>query len=253
MLFRSYSGSLANGFSNFGDYSKSIFGGLNGYALDFGANYQIKDASDDKNKNKYKFNFGASVRNIGSMTFKDDNNQNKNYLLKIQSTTANPQGLNLNQFENVDNLQQIETILTSSGYLTIQNSSRDFKVKLPTVFSAYADVKVISKFFVSGFLQQKLTSDSGNDQVSNQNIVTLTPRFNLGFFEGFLPFSNSSISGFNSGFGFRLGGFYLGSNAALSALANNSKQADFYVGLLKQKGRRLNLNKIRLSESQNHC
>lgn len=225
-----YSGNLSNGFSNFSDYSKSVFGGLNGYAVDLGVNYQIKDEVDSKNKNKYKFNFGAAVRNIGSMTFKDDSNYNKNYALKIQSTTANPLGLNLNQFENVNNVNDIEAILVSKGYLTIQNSSKDFKVKLPTLFSAYADVKIISKVFVSGYIQQKLTSDGNNDQISNPNVFTLTPRYNTGFFEAFLPVSNSSVSGVSTGFGFRLAGFYLGSGSALSALINNSKQADFYVG-----------------------
>ena len=37
-----YSGNLAESFSNFNDYSKSIFGGLNGFSGDIGVNYQLK-------------------------------------------------------------------------------------------------------------------------------------------------------------------------------------------------------------------
>jgi hypothetical protein len=52
----SYSGSLADSFSNFDDYTKSIFGGLNGFAGDIGINYQWKDtkALDNAINNKKK-------------------------------------------------------------------------------------------------------------------------------------------------------------------------------------------------------
>ena len=222
-----YSGNLASSFSNISNFS-SIFGGLNGYAVDLGVNYQLK--GDANSKNNYKVNFGMALRNMGSMTFKDDSNVNTNYNLKIQSTLADPLGLNLNQFENVDNLQEIETILKNKGYLTVQDSKSSLKVKLPTLFSAYADVKIISKLFISGYIQQKISNDSDNDQIANPNIFTVTPRVNLGFFEAFIPLTNSSISGFNTGFGFRLGGFYMGSGSAITAIANNSKQIDAYIG-----------------------
>ncbi|WP_395044615.1 hypothetical protein [Flavobacterium sp.] len=229
-----YSGGLAESFSNFNDYSKSVFGSLNGFSGDIGINYQWKDTPESnpkKNQNKYKLNVGLSIKNIGAMTFKDDNNFSTNYVLNIQSTINDPQGLNLNQFENIDNLQQIETILINEGYLDkIEAEKKDFKVKLPTTISLYADVKLISSFYVTGFLQQKLNDNNANDQITAQNILTITPRFNAGFFEVFAPFSSSEISGFNTGLGFRVGGFYIGSGSIITALINDSKQADFYTG-----------------------
>ena len=63
-----YSGNLAESFSNFDDYSKSIFGGLNGFSGDIGLNYQYKSV----------LNLGLSLRNLGSMTFKDGNNYSTN-------------------------------------------------------------------------------------------------------------------------------------------------------------------------------
>ncbi len=224
-----YSGGLTNSFTNFNDYTKSIFGGLNGFSGDIGINYQWKDLPESnpkRNSNKYKLNFGLSIKNIGSMTFKDDNNSSKNYLLKIQGT----QSLNLNQFQNVNSLQQIETILLNSGYLTEQNRDKNFKVKLPTTLNLYVDVKLIPKFFVSGLIQQKLNNNSQNDQITAQNIISVTPRFDTGFFEVFAPFNNTQISGFSSGIGFRVGGFYLGSGSIITALINDSKQGDVYTG-----------------------
>jgi hypothetical protein len=215
-----YSGSLADSFSNFNDYTQSVFGGLNGVATDFGVTYQWKDG-----KEKYKIKGGLSVRNIGSMTFKDDNNYNTNYTF----TTQGRPPLNLNLFENVDNLSEVEAILISNGYLTQTPNKTDFKVNLPTLLTMYADFKIVPKVYVTGYLQQKMKKDDANEQITSRNIFSVTPRVNLGFFEAYLPVSTDDISGTNVGFGFRLSGFYLGSNSIITSLTDG-KQANFYTG-----------------------
>lgn len=215
-----YSGNLAESFSNFDDYSKSIFGGLNGFSGDIGVNYQLKGISG------YKVNFGLSVRNIGSMTYKDNNNYDTTYTLNIPST--NP--LDLSQFSDVENLSEVEDILTADGYLIAQpRVKREFKVKLPTSLNMYADFKIVPKFYVTAYLQQKLNKDEGNMQITVPNLISLTPRFNIGFFEAFMPLSHDDISGTNVGLGFRLAGFYLGSGSIISTLADG-KQANIYTG-----------------------
>lgn len=219
-----YSGSLADSFSNFNDYTKSVFGGLNGVATDIGVTYQWKDG-----KEKYKIKSGLAIRNIGSMTFKDNNNYNTNYTLNIQPTLQNPQGLDLSLFENVDNLSDVEAILTSNGYLTQTPNKTDFKVNLPTLFTMYADFKIVPKVYVTGYLQQKMKKDDSDDQITARNIFSVTPRVNLGFFEAYLPVSTDDVSGTNVGFGFRLAGFYLGSNSIITSLADG-KQANIYTG-----------------------
>ena len=215
-----YSGSLADSFSNFNDYTQSVFGGLNGVATDIGVTYQWKDG-----KEKYKIKGGLSVRNMGSMTFKDDNNYNTNYTF----TTQGRPPLNLNLFENVDNLSEVEAILISNGYLTQIPNKTDFKVNLPTLLTMYADFKIVPKLYVTGYLQQKMKKDDGNEQITSRNIFSVTPRVNLGFFEAYLPVSTDDISGTNVGFGFRLSGFYLGSNSIITSLTDG-KQANIYTG-----------------------
>ncbi len=217
----SYSGNLADSFTSIGDYSKSIFGGLHGMATDIGFNYVWKDG--DK---KYKIKGGLAIKNMGSMTFKDGNNQATNYSLTIPNN--NP--LNLSQFDNVKNLKEIETILLNDGYLTKKDGEKNFKVKLPTLFTLYGDFKIVPKVYVTGYLQRKLKKDTDNEQVTSLNVFSITPRVNLGFFETYLPISNNDISGTNVGIGFRLGGFYLGSSSMVTALVNDSKQADLYLG-----------------------
>lgn len=215
-----YSGNLGDSFTNFNDYSKSIFGGLNGFAGDIGVNYEWKDG-----KSNYKIKGGLAIRNIGSMTFKDNNNHNTNYSLNIPST--NP--LDLSTLSNVDNLSQVEQILLADGYLTETPQKRDFKVNLPTTLSLYADFKIVPKFYVTGYLQQKLKKDDSDNQITARNIYSLTPRFNIGIFEAYLPISTDDVSGANVGAGFRWFGFYLGSNSIFTSLADG-KQADAYLG-----------------------
>ena len=219
-----YSGSLADGFENSGNYTNFFAGGLNGFAADLGVNYQWKDREVEGG---YKLNAGLSVRNMGSMTFKDDNNVSTNYALAVGPN----QSLNLNQFESVDDLKEVEQILEQNDdVFTSTNTTKDFKVKLPTVFSIYADVKLHNNFYATVFTQQKLNEDNTNAQISVQNIVTVTPRFSMDTFEAYLPLSQNEVSGFTAGLGFRFGGFFIGSGSALSAVVSDIDQADAYIG-----------------------
>jgi hypothetical protein len=217
----SYSGNLANSYTNASDYTSSVFGNLNGIATDFGFNYQWKDG--DK---KYKINAGLAFRNMGSLNFTDSNNASNSYNLNIP--VLNP--LNLNEFDGTESLQEVETILKDKGYLSNESSSKDFKVKLPALFSMYADFKVFHKFFITTYLQQKMNDNNGDRQVTAQNSFSIIPRISLGYFEAYLPFSHNEVSGSNTGLGLRVGGFYLGSSSIISSLINDTKKADFNMG-----------------------
>ncbi len=220
----SYSGSLADGGTDFADYTSKVFGGLNGFATDLGINYQWKDPADPK---KYKINAGMAIRNIGTMTFSDTRNSSNSYILEINDVGP---GLDLSVFEDAESVKDIEQTLLNSGYLSKTSSNEDFKVKLPTTFNIYGDFKVYHKFFITAQMQQRLQDNNGNTQITAQNSYSIIPRINLGFFEAYIPFSNSEFSGGNTGLGFRLGGFYMGSGSVISALINDSKQIDFNMG-----------------------
>ncbi len=218
-----YSGNLGENFNDFSDYMSSLFGSPNGLAADIGINYEWKDAEEGK----YKINSGIAIRNIGGMTFKASNNASTNYALSIQGAES----LNLNQFQDVNSLEQVEQILLNSGYLNrTENNSTDFKVVLPTTLTAYADVKIIPNLYATIFTQQKLRKNSQNDQITNENVTSLTPRYLLNNLEFYIPLSVNEISGFSAGVGFRAYGFFIGSSSVITALANDSKQADAYIG-----------------------
>jgi len=218
-----YSGSLANDFTDSSNFTKFFAGGLNGFSADIGVDYQWKDTE----YGGYKLNAGLAVRNLGSMTFKDDNNVSRNYTLLVPDGEA----LDLNQFENVDDLTELEEILLANPeYFTAQQAMRDFKVKLPTMLSAYADIKLYNNWFATAYLQQKMKDDSDDKQIALQNIITVTPRFSTDFFEAYAPLSHNEISGFTAGVGVRIGGFFIGSGSILSAAVSDTDQADAYMG-----------------------
>ena len=218
-----YSGNLGDDFTKFEDYAKSLYGKLNGVAADIGVNYQLKDNDGEH----YKLNVGLSVKNIGGMTLKSSNNSATNYVLTVQGADS----LNINQFQNAKSMAEVERILLASGFLNKTNKEKtDFKIKLPTIFSGYADVKIVTDFYVTVFTQQRLKKNDENDQITSQNIISLTPRYTLKNYEVYLPFSHNEISGIAGGLGFRAYGFYVGSGSIITALISDSKQADAYVG-----------------------
>lgn len=223
----SYAGVLANNYNDQSNYNEFFSQGINGFAADFGFNYRLKDETD---ANSYKLNAGLSVKNLGAMTFKSDNNLSKNYILDVSGLES----LDLNQFENVESMAEIEAILSdtaNSSYFQTTSSTGDVKVKLPTVINAYADLRLSKKWFLTGSINQKVSDDTESDITTTQNSYTLIPRFSAKWFEAFAPLSSNEISGFNSGIGFRLSGFFIGSNSIISALASNGKQADLFLGM----------------------
>ncbi|WP_445712648.1 hypothetical protein [Flavobacterium sp.] len=223
----SYAGVLANNYNDQSNYNDFFSQGINGFAADLGFNYRLKDETD---ANSYKLNTGLSVKNLGSMTFKSDNNLSKNYILNISGIES----LDINQFQNVESMEEIEAILNdpaNASYFQSTSSSSDVTIKLPTVINAYADVRLTKKWFVTGTINQKISDDTESDVTTTQNSYSLIPRFTTKWFEAYAPIAANEISGFTSGIGFRLSGFFIGSNSAISALASNGKQADLYLGV----------------------
>lgn len=218
-----YSGPLADDFSKGDDFGEIFSGGINGIATDFGATYQWKPDEE-----YYKLKLGFAVRNIGKMTFKSDNNVNSEYDLDIDFDEL--ESLNLNQFNDMESIEDIETILVNSGLVNKTETTKDFEIKLPTVLNLYADYRFTKRWHLSAYMQQKMNDDTENEFTTIQNVLTLTPRFSGKWFEIYAPLSQNEISDFTAGFGLRVGGFFLGSGSAITALLNDSHQADIYLG-----------------------
>lgn len=220
-----YSGFLGNDFNNTSNYSNFFKQGINGVAFDIGGTYRFKEANSDK----YIVSAGLAIKNIGGMSYKDDSNTSIDYNLNV----GNFPTLDLNQFESASSLTEIEEILSqpqNAQFFQKTKTSESFKVKLPTTINAYADFKLTSKFYATATINQKVTDDSESDVTTAQNTYSIIPRFVYRQLEIFAPQTSNEISGFTSGFGLKIYGFYVGSSSIVTAALNNSKQADIYLG-----------------------
>lgn len=215
-----YSGALANDFGEFDNISKSFFGGLNGLGVDLGASYTYKKNSFDF------FKIGLSIRNIGSMTIKNDNTRNFNY----QFSSGTP-GLGLNQFSDVTSLSKIEQILLNSGNLSNNQNQNELTINLPTTINMYASIYGLGIFELDFLMQQRVNNNSDNYQINTPNYYALIPRLDLGFINLFVPASFNDYNNFNAGFGLNIGGFYLGSNSLLTNVLGDGKDGDLYLGI----------------------
>lgn len=221
-----YSGFLGNDFNDSSNYSNFFKQGINGVAFDLGGTYRFKEANSDK----YIISTGLAVKNIGSMSYKDESNTSINYNLNV----GNVNTLDLNQFESANSLTEIEEILSqpnNAQFFQKTKTTQAFRVKLPTTIQAYADVKLTSKLYATASINQKISDDSESDVTTTQNAYSIIPRFVYRQFEIFAPQTANEISGFTSGFGLKIYGFYVGSSSIVSAALSNSKQADIYLGL----------------------
>ncbi|RYG40615.1 MAG: hypothetical protein EOO01_26945, partial [Chitinophagaceae bacterium] len=182
-----YSGPLSRTFES-GSFAKNLFADLDGFSADIGFDYQYKQ------NGAYFVKAGLALKNLGSMKFSSDNNYETNYTLSVSDPNPNG-GLDLNQFDGVESVEEAEDILLASGYLDQNEPTRsNFRVRLPALMNLYADLRIIERFHTTVFLQHKLQQDSDNDQVVSQNNFTLTPRYVTGFFEAYLPVSFSEYS-----------------------------------------------------------
>lgn len=195
------------------------FGSVNGFGLDLGANYQLKDT-----QGRTKLNTGLALRNLGSMTF-GEGQMNNTYTMNV----PNGEFFRLDQLES--NLNAIEDQLLASGYFTKTSETDGIKTSLPTILSGYAEVKLLEKLYLSAYGQVRTGDDFANETLTAQNLFVITPRFVLGKFEIYSPWTKTEVSGYAGGLGLRYGGFFVGSNSILTGLTADTRQADFHVGL----------------------
>lgn len=153
------------------------------------------------------------------MTFADGHIDNT-YTINI------PKG----QFFNLDqllinDLNEIEEAFLTSGFFTKTTQMNGLKTKLPSIVSGYAEIQFLKNLYVSAYGQLRTGNIFSNETITAQNIFVITPRFILGDFEVYSPWSKVEVSGYAGGLGLRYGGFFLGSNSILTGLN------DFHFGL----------------------
>jgi hypothetical protein len=176
------------------------------------------DAYTLKHKNKYKVKLGLSITDLGSINYKEG-----------EEDVYDINNINVSE-EDFDNAEDIEEFL--NDFYTLTNSSTGYKAKLPTALHFNADWNFSGKFYLNLNTDFALTKRGKENTSRISNIASLTPRFESRWFSLYVPMSMVENNGFQAGAGLRMGFLYLGSGSVLTALtSDNTKGADVYAGL----------------------
>ena len=221
-----YTSNFAKSFTRPSDFTNAIWGDFGGISLDAGLSYQY--LNDDKIP---LFNFGVSVKNLGSLTYASTKLNSVEYAVNIPEPTVQKPGFNLISLATISNLNQLESLLILSGYMTKDSQANsNVSVKLPTTFQLYTSIRLLNRLSFDLNTQYNVREGDNNREITSPNMVTLTPRFQTKYFELYSPWTNHEVTGINGGLGIRVAGFYIGSGSVITAIQNDSKQLDFYAG-----------------------
>lgn len=201
-----------------------------GFGGDFGLVYEWRPDYDsyDVNKakavdnnfrdlNKYKLRFGASVTDIGSITY---NNMKKDVY-------------NLNGFASAKDLEDFDNLedFLTKHYGTPTTTYSKVKSKLPTMLHMDVDWNIYNKFYLNATGNLSLVDNAVPNTTYSQNTWMVTPRYETRWFTFSLPINYMEYSGMQVGTGLRFGPLFVGSSSVITnVFSKESKAADVYFG-----------------------
>ncbi len=199
--------------------------GATGIGFDLGFVYELRkpeysdntyDFSKDRDKNKYILKLGLSITDIGSIKYKNGEEEMYDLTNTINQETYE-------DAEDIDDLLDLYTLVSEGGTTN---------AALPTALHLNADWSMSNKFYLNFNTDLSLRSAEKLNANRFINTVSLTPRLETKWFSFYSPLSVVQHSGFSWGAGLRAGPLFVGSGSILSNLiSDESKRADFYVGL----------------------
>ncbi|CAN5158438.1 DUF5723 family protein [soil metagenome] len=223
--------------ADFTDYTIKDFFKFNGHGLggDVGLVYELRPPSmtqpdtiymDNNFRNKYKLKIAVGVVDIGRIRFSKDDRTSATYNVNIP---AGEQFL-LSQFDG-KSVSQYKAVLDNSEFFTPTSSvDSKYSITLPTTFQADIDYNIGRRFYAALSGQVGLTKNNDKLNLYNYNSVSLTPRYEAGIFGVAVPLNYNELTKFNAGVSFRIGPVFFGSGSVITALFDNSKQADGHIG-----------------------
>ena len=176
-----------------------------------------KEAANFKEMNKYKLRFSLSLTDLGSI----------NYKKGIQKKYDLDNTINQEDYDDADGFD-----VFLSDFYTETIISETVKSKLPTALHTDIDWNMHKKFYLNINGDFSLVDNSILNQISIENRLSFTPRFESKWFSFYVPLSFMQYSGTRMGLGMRTGVFFIGSGSAISNLfVKESKGLDIQLGV----------------------
>jgi hypothetical protein len=170
----------------------------------------------------YKLKFSASVTDLGSINYKAQNNST---VIVTGNGYITGNGLK----NNVKNASDFRNYIVNQGF-TGDTTARSTRIFLPSALLLSGDYNVYQKFFVNAtYINNLANRQSFGNSYYNQ--VTLTPRYDTKLITVGLPITYSMLANdLKMGIGFRISGFFVGSDDMLALFSNHQYGFGFYMG-----------------------
>lgn len=241
--FSNTTGRIALGFGgiNVADVDASAFQNIesSGIGGDIGFVYEFRPKYDDyklqtneyrRDLNKYALKVGVALLDIGGIRYDKDYRRSGAYNIDI---TGNER-FYTRELNNTDLDKYRETLDNNPQYFIPDSSNYQsgYMVALPTTLQLDLDLHLKRGFYMSLASQIALTNNRSKAYNSHYyHSFTLTPRFEGRALGIYVPLNYNELTSFNAGLSLRLGPVFVGSGSVLTALFDQSKQADFHFGL----------------------
>ncbi len=202
-----YASNMLGGISGVNDLTKSKGSGM---GADLGLVYEYRpENNSDFSQNKYLFRVSASVIDIGSIKY-TNNNAGIRFYNKTAGTPAYISGPEIES--RITNVDSMIAYMEEQGFGMEDLGASGTKVSLPTALILSGDYNIWKNFYANLLFMGNLAS---RDKIGNSvyGRISLTPRYDTRIISVGLPLTYSMLSkSMQVGLGLRVSGFYLGSD-----------------------------------------
>ena len=214
---------------NAGNILNSFMGGSAGVGMgaDLGIVYSHRFGNPDpidymESDVTHNLVLSASVKDLGAIKY----NQGSNSMINVSGNGyLTSDGLS----NNVSNVSAFKNYVNQQGFIA-DTSAAATKLHMPTALILSADYQLHNRFYVNGTFLGNL---AGRQNFGNSyyDQLTITPRYDTWLVSFALPVTYSWLAhDVQMGFGFRVGGFFIGSNDMLALFVNHQYGFGAYCG-----------------------
>ena len=214
---------------NAGNFLSRVFGSTAGGGLsaDIGVVYKRRIGESDpsdymESTTTHNLVLSASVTDFGSINYSNSTNAN----IQVSGNGfLSGQGIS----QNANNSASFLNYVKQQGF-TADTMSKGNRVFLPTALLLSADMQIYGHIF-GNLLYINNLANRMNFGNSYYNQVTFTPRYDKHNMSFALPITYSMLSSdIKVGVGYRIAGFFIGSDDMLAFIHKNQRGFDLYLG-----------------------
>ena len=202
-------------------------GGKGGLGVDIGMQYEYHPGAQIGYDKPYTFRLAAAITDIGSIAYRADTGSGQYKVNIVQKADWQFQRKPFEDFASYFHRLKQDTLMSQT------DSSKTFRVGLPTALRINTDLNLSSNFWVATGIVLNMRGNAGGIYKPGYvNMLNITPRYENSWFMVGLPITFLGYQTVTVGAVLRAGPFYIGSSSIIStALRKELNNFDAYAGL----------------------